>query len=95
MPITTFTSREFNQDTARAKKAAALGPVVVTDRGTPSHVLLTYDRYLALSSGSADIATLLGMAEAAELDFAPPQVDCRRQGGGVDLSVPAGYQRRL
>lgn len=73
MPITTFTSREFNQDTARAKKAAALGPVVVTDRGTPSHVLLSYERYLALSGGSADIVTLLGMPEAAELDFEPPK----------------------
>jgi hypothetical protein len=27
MPITTFTSREFNQDTSRAKKAASHGPV--------------------------------------------------------------------
>lgn len=73
MTITTLTSREFNQDTARAKKAAALGPVVVTDRGTPSHVLLSYERYLALSGGSADIVTLLGMPEAAALDFKPPK----------------------
>lgn len=67
MPITTLTSREFNQDTARAKKAAAHGPVIVTDRGTPSHVLLSYERYLALSGGSADIVILFGMAEAAQL----------------------------
>jgi hypothetical protein len=29
--ITTLSSREFNQDTARAKKAAAQGPVSITD----------------------------------------------------------------
>jgi hypothetical protein len=33
MPMTTLTSREFNQYTDRAKKAALRGPVVITDRG--------------------------------------------------------------
>lgn len=70
---TTLTSREFNQDTARAKKAAAQGPVVITDRGTPSHVLLSYERYLELSGGHADIVTMLGMPEAAALEFEPPK----------------------
>lgn len=73
MTITTLTSREFNQDTARAKKAAARGPVIITDRGSPSHVLLSYDRYLALSGGGADIVALLGMADAAGIDFEPPK----------------------
>jgi len=44
----TITSREFNHDTGRAKKAARSGPVYVTDRGEPSFVLLTYDRYREL-----------------------------------------------
>jgi len=33
MTITTLSSREFNQDTSGAKKAAQLGPVIITDRG--------------------------------------------------------------
>lgn len=33
MSITTFSSRELNQYTSRAKKAAKNGPVFVTDRG--------------------------------------------------------------
>ncbi|HEX4032186.1 MAG TPA: hypothetical protein VHX20_17615 [Terracidiphilus sp.] len=41
MAITTLSSREFNQDVSRAKRAAKKGPVFVTDRGRPSHVLLT------------------------------------------------------
>jgi prevent-host-death family protein len=47
-----MTSREFNQDTSRAKKAAERGPVFITDRGRPAHVLLTfaaYERLLGLS----------------------------------------------
>jgi hypothetical protein len=33
MTITTLSSREFNQDTGRAKKLAGNGPVFITDRG--------------------------------------------------------------
>jgi hypothetical protein len=33
MAITTITSREFNQDVSRAKRAAKKGPVIVTGRG--------------------------------------------------------------
>jgi prevent-host-death family protein len=40
-----MTSREFNQDTSRAKKAAEHGPVVITDRGRPAHVLMTFEAY--------------------------------------------------
>ncbi len=45
MPITTLSSREFNQDTGRAKKASKNGPVFITDRGRPAHVLLTIEEY--------------------------------------------------
>ena len=45
MTITTLSSREFNQDTSRAKKAADNGPVFITDRGMPAHVLLTIEEY--------------------------------------------------
>lgn len=83
MVATTFTSRQFNQDTAGAKKAAATGPVVITDRGSPSHVLLSYERYLALSGGAADIVGLIGMANAAEVEFDPPRALMRAQPAGL------------
>ena len=38
--ITTLSSREFNQHASEAKKAADKGPVFITDRGRPAHVLL-------------------------------------------------------
>ncbi|AZE22438.1 VapB protein (antitoxin to VapC) [Pseudomonas chlororaphis subsp. aureofaciens] len=45
MPITTISSREFNQDTSGAKKASRNGPVIITDRGRPAHVLLSIEDY--------------------------------------------------
>jgi len=39
MPIT-LSSWDFNRDVARGKRAALSGPVLVTDRGRPTHVLL-------------------------------------------------------
>ena len=70
----TITSREFNHDTGRAKKAARSGPVYVTDRGEPSFVLLTYDRYRELIGGSSLlIETLCRTPEVGEIDFDPPR----------------------
>jgi prevent-host-death family protein len=50
MEMTTITSREFNQDASGAKRKAARGPVFITDRGKPAHVLLTIDEYRRLQS---------------------------------------------
>ena len=49
MTITTISSREFNQDTSGAKKAASKGPVFITDRGKPAHVLLSIEDYQKLT----------------------------------------------
>ena len=38
--VVTITSRAFNQDASGAKRAASQGPVFITDRGRPGHVLL-------------------------------------------------------
>ncbi|MBV8503987.1 MAG: type II toxin-antitoxin system Phd/YefM family antitoxin [Paucibacter sp.] len=73
MGITTLSSREFNQDTARAKKAAAQGPVFITDRGRPAHVLLTIERYQELSGPTTSIANLLAMPGAESVEFDPPR----------------------
>jgi len=73
--ITKLSSREFNQDTSRAKRAAKRGPVFITDRGRPSHVLLTVEEYQRLTKGQKSIVDLLAMPEAAEIDFEPPRID--------------------
>jgi prevent-host-death family protein len=75
MPITTtVSSREFNQDLSKAKKATQLGPVVITDRGRPSHVLLTYRAYEEMVGDRPNILDLLAMPEADEIEFEPPRM---------------------
>ncbi|HKV39135.1 MAG TPA: type II toxin-antitoxin system Phd/YefM family antitoxin [Blastocatellia bacterium] len=74
MGITKLSSREFNQDTSRAKRAAKRGPVFITDRGRPSHVLLTAEEYERITSGQKSIADLLAMPEAAGIEFEVPRL---------------------
>jgi len=70
--VTTMTSREFNQRTSDAKKAAYSGPVIVTDRGTPEHVLLTYEQYAAMAGEAQTVAEAfdrLPDIEGIEVEF--------------------------
>jgi prevent-host-death family protein len=74
MAITKLSNHEFNQDPSRATRAAKRGPVFITDRGRPSHVLLTVEDYQRLTQGQKSIADLLAMPKAAEIDFEPPRL---------------------
>lgn len=75
MTITTLSSREFNQDASKAKKAAQHGPVFITDRGRPAHVLLTIEQYQQLAGQhGADIVDMLAMPEGRDIAFEPPKL---------------------
>lgn len=74
MMTKTFSSREFNQDTGRAKKAAQKHVVFITDRGEPSHVLMSIAKYKALLAGSTSIVDLLGMPGIDAVNFHPPRL---------------------
>jgi prevent-host-death family protein len=74
MATTTLTSREFNQDTSRAKKAAQRGPVFITDRGRPAHVLLSIEEYRRLTGGGMSLAEALAQPGDADFDFDPPRL---------------------
>jgi prevent-host-death family protein len=69
---TTLSSREFNQDTSGAKKAASRGPVFITDRGRPAHVLLTIEDYHRLTGDHMSLAEALAQP-GADFDFKPPK----------------------
>jgi prevent-host-death family protein len=73
MTVTTLTSREFNQDTSGAKKAASKGPVFITDRGRPAHVLLTIEDYLQLTGEHLSLAEALAQP-GANFEFKPPSL---------------------
>ena len=73
MPITTLSSREFNQDTSRAKKAASEGPVFITDRGKPAHVLLSIEEYQRITSKHRNIVDALAMPGLSDIDIEFPR----------------------
>ena len=75
MSITTLSSREFNQDIGKAKRAAEKGPVIITDRGKPAYVLLDIDDYQSIANESPSIVELLSMKAAAEIDFSIEKLD--------------------
>lgn len=75
MAITTVSSREFNQDTSRAKQAARRGPVFITDRGRPAHVLITIEEYQRLAGGPMTLADALAQRGAPDFEFDPPKIN--------------------
>lgn len=74
MTITTISSREFNQDTSGAKKAANSGPVFITDRGRPAHVLLTFQEYERVTRSQESIVDLLALPAGADIEFEAPKL---------------------
>ena len=76
-----MTSDDFKHDAAAAMKPAAEGPVVITDGGVPSYVLLSYDRYLQMGGAAVDVVALLSLAEGADIDFEPPKAGIEPKSG--------------
>jgi len=84
MAITTLSSREFNQDTSRAKRAARKGPVFITDRGQPALVLLSIKEYQQITNKRQNMADLLAMPEADLFELEPPRL-------GDEFPQPADF----
>jgi len=74
MSIKTLSSREFNQSASEAKKLAESGPVFITDRGRPAHVLLSIEEYRRLIGASANISDMLSMPGAEDIEFEAPRL---------------------
>jgi prevent-host-death family protein len=74
MAITKLSSREFEQDPRRAKRAAKRGPVFIMDRGRPSYVLMTAEEYDRITKGQKSLADLLSMPVSEDIDFEPPRM---------------------
>ncbi|CAN5403911.1 hypothetical protein BH23ACT6_BH23ACT6_08220 [soil metagenome] len=65
--MATVTSRDFNRDVSEAKRAATVEPVVITDRGVPSHVLLSISEYRKLIADQRHIVDWLSIDDDIEL----------------------------
>jgi hypothetical protein len=76
-----ITSREFNQDVSGAKRAAAAGPVFITDRGEAAYVLMTQAEYARITSKGKNIVELLAMPGTEDIEFDPPKIN-------LELRIP-------
>ena len=81
MTIHTLSSREFTRDVSAAKRAAYDGPVFITDRGAPAHVLLTIEEYERLTATGPNLVQLLAMSGGSDIDFDPPKAR-------IELRIP-------
>lgn len=72
-----LSAREFNRDVSRAKRQAAHGPVVITDRGKPSFVLVSIAEYRRLSGSRGSLVDRLSMADDFDIEFEPARLDLR------------------
>jgi prevent-host-death family protein len=71
MTITVFSSRAFNQEVTRAKRAAKEGPVFIAVRSKPTHVLLSIEEYMRLTKQRRNIADALAMPGIADIELDP------------------------
>jgi prevent-host-death family protein len=67
--MTIVSSREFNRDVSAVKRAAASGPVIITDHGQPSHVLLSFADYQRLTGTASSLGDAFVLDE--DIDFEP------------------------
>lgn len=63
-----ISSREFNRDVSQAKRAALAEPVLITDRGQPTHVLMSIADFRRFTGENENILEILAMPAPVELD---------------------------
>jgi prevent-host-death family protein len=63
-----ISSRDFNQDVSQAKRAARIAPVFITDRGKPTHVLISIEDWRRMSADKESIVDWLAMPRPAPVD---------------------------
>lgn len=84
MTVTTLSGRELNQDLGRAKRAALEGPVIITDRGRPAHVLLSFEEYKRLTGKTRTLGDMLAAPGAEDIDL--PLMPRTEHAQPIDLS---------
>ncbi|TAM68645.1 MAG: type II toxin-antitoxin system Phd/YefM family antitoxin [Microbacteriaceae bacterium] len=72
--MATVSARDFNHDVSAAKRAAARAPLIITDRGKPSFVLLSIEEFRRLSRAGESIVDLLRM-DHADIEFEPERIE--------------------
>ena len=86
MSIHTFSSRDFTRDVSAAKRAAAEGPVFITDRGRPAFALLEINDYYRIAGqNKLSLLDLMdGISGGDDIDFDPPRLNLTVKGTSFD-----------
>ena len=86
MSIHTFSSRDFTRDVSAAKRAAAEGPVFITDRGRPAFALLEINDYYRIAGqNKLSLLDLMdGISGGDDIDFDPPRLNLTVHGTCFD-----------
>ncbi len=72
MTKTTLSSRGLNQGVTKARKSTRQGPVFITDRAKPAHVLLSFEQNQKLTQRRRNIADALAIPGIEKIEFNPP-----------------------
>ncbi|MFM2035644.1 MAG: hypothetical protein RL459_909 [Pseudomonadota bacterium] len=77
MSVHTFSSRDFTRDVSSAKRAAAQGPVFITDRGRPAYALLKIDDYYRMVGQDEPslLAVMDGIKDGDGIEFDAPRLN--------------------
>lgn len=70
----TISARAFNQDVSAAKRAAATDPVIITDRGEPAFVLLSYAEYERLRGPRRTLVDVFAADDGIEFELPPREI---------------------
>lgn len=86
MSVHTFSSRDFTRDVSSAKRAAADGPVFITDRGRPAYALLKIeDFYRMVGQGAPSLLAVMDEIQSAEgIEFEAPRVTVNVQAAALE-----------
>ena len=75
--MTIMTSREFNQRLNQAQRSAQTAPVIITNRGKPAYVLMSYAEYQKHLKPAQTIAQAFANYEYPEVaDIEPTPCLC-------------------
>ena len=85
MTIQTFSCRDLTRGGSAVKRAAADGPVFITNRGRPAYVLLKIEDYYRITgNGEGTLLEIMdGIPGGDGIEFEPPRLDSRI--GAVEL----------
>ena len=86
MSVVTVSSRDFTRDVSAAKRAAAKGPVFITDRGRPAFALLKIDDYYRITGqdGPTLLQLMEGIPGGEGIAFDPEPLAVGLRGAGLD-----------